>query len=500
MTHRLRDLRATRVLLVLWIASLSSTGLFATEATQVGTPTKAVPSFDVAWVLAEDPGIGFEGSPTYCDLDGDGQDEAIVAVGSGAAPLPADPAYVQAVDPRTGTRLWRSAQGDAGFAAPLCRDVDGDGVLDVLTAGRFGDLRALSGLDGSVVWSLNALNPGAIGADANTYSPVSAPERPDLVFVSTGGGVEPSDGPRNPGAVLALDLDGTVVARWDEPNQAEIYSTPAVLALDRRGRNLLLVVGSGGETLPGSLHFLLYNTRFEVFIPYAAVPSTCAEGGYVASPVFGDTTGDRFAIPEVVAADFCGSVAVFDLLGRELWRQGTAWPYTIANPLLSDLDADGVFDVAVASIAVNPSLPDTFPLIDASLETFDGATGAPLWSTPLKLPPFASPAAADIDGDGVEDVWVATQNFFLPSEITVYSGADGSELVAYGAVSWAGSPIVGDADRDGSIDVLVMDAPLVFAPPFPPVSTILLELPGVAFDPAASWSGFRGASSDGYRR
>lgn len=461
---------------------------------------KAVSSFTVAWMLGEDPATGFEGSPAYCDLDGDGQDEAIVAVGSGAAPLPVDPAYIEAVDPRTGSRLWRAAPDNSGFAYPLCRDVDEDGVLDVLTAGRFGDVRALSGVDGTALWSLNALNPGAIDDDANTYSPVSAPERPDVIFVTTGGGVDAGLNPRNPGAVLAIDLAGTILARWDEPNEAEIYTSPAVKALGIHHRNILLAVGSGGETLPGSLHFLVYNTRFKIFVPYAEIPSSCETGGFVSSPVFGDVTGGHLSIPEVVAVDFCGSVAAFNILGHELWRQPTSWPYTIANPLLTDLNADGVFDVAVASTAVNPSLPDTFALIDAALDTFDGASGAPIWSTPLKLPAFSSPAAADVDGDGVEDIWVATQHFFLPSELTVYSGADGSELVAYGSVSWAGSPLLSDADDDGAIDALVMDAPPVFGPPFPPVNTILVNLPGVIFDANAAWSGFRGPNHDGYRR
>ena len=474
-------------------AADSSRGSAATEAGLVN-------SFAVAWMLSEEPGTGFEGSPAYCDLDGDGQEEAIVAVGSGAAPMPLDPAYVEAVDGRTGSRIWRAAQGNSGFAYPLCRDVDGDGVLDVLTAGRFGDVRALSGVDGTVLWSLNALNPGEIDDDANTYTPVSAPERPEVIFVSTGGGVDPGQAPRNPGAVLAIDLDGKVLARWDEPNQAEIYTSPAVKAIGRRGRNILLVVGSGGETLPGSLHFLVYNTRFKRFFAYAEIPSSCETGGFVSSPVLGDITGDRFAIPEVVAADFCGSVAAFDVLGHELWREGLSWPHVIANPLLTDLNADGVFDVAVSSMALNPSLPDTFPLIDAALETFDGPSGSPIWFTPLKLPAFSSPAAADVDGDGVEDIWVATQNFFLPSELTVYSGTDGSELVAYGSVNWAGSPVLNDADGDGAIDVLVMDAPPVFAPPFPPVSTVLVNLPGVVFDRNAAWSGFRGPDHDGYRR
>jgi outer membrane protein assembly factor BamB len=459
-----------------------------------------VSSFTVAWTLSEDLGTGFEGSPTYCDLDGDGQDEAIVAVGSGTAPFPLDPAYVEAVDPQTGTRLWRSAQGDAGFAYPLCRDVDGDGVLDVLTGGRFGDVKALSGADGSVLWSLKALNPGELEDGANTYSPASAPERPGLIFVTTGGAVDPGGGPRRPAAVLAVDLDGKILARWDEPDQAETYTSPAVKAIGRHHRNILVVFGSGGETLPGSLHFLVYNTVFKVFLPYAEIPSSCDTGGFVSSPVLGDITGDHFAIPEVVAVDMCGSVAAFNVLGHELWRRDTTWPYTISNPLLSDLDDDGVLDVVVSNTAVNPSLPETFPLTDAALDAFDGASGAPLWSTPLKLPAFSTPAAADVDGDGVQDLWVATQHFFLPSELTVYSGADGSELVAFGSVSWAGSPVLNDADGDGSIDALVMDAPPVFAPPLPPVSTILINLPGVAYDPDAAWSGYRGPGHDGYRR
>ncbi len=464
------------------------------------TKSSPVNSFTVAWMLGEDPGIGFEGTPTYCDLDGDGQDEAVVAIGNGVAPVSGDPAYVEAVDPLTGSRLWRSSQGDAGFAYPLCRDVDGDGVLDVLTGGRLGDVRALSGVDGTVLWSLNAINPGEIDDGANTYSPVSAPERPELIFVTAGGGGG-NGGPRNPGAILAIDLDGNVLARWDEPNQAEIYASPAVMEIGLRSPNIFLVVGSGGETLGGSLHFLVYSIRFNFFVSLAEVPSSCDTGGFVASPVLGDITGDRFAIPEVVASEFCGSVAAFNLLGQELWRQDTSWPYIVSNPLLTDLNGDGVFDVAVGSTALNPSLPETFLLDDAALDTFAGMSGAPIWSTPLKLPVFSSPAAADVDGDGVEDIWVPTFSFFSSSsELTVYSGADGMELVAYGSVNWAGSPILNDADGDGAIDALVTDGPPVLDPPFPPVNTILLNLPGVAFDANAAWSGFRGPDHDGYRR
>ena len=459
-----------------------------------------VGSFAPAWILSEDPGTGFEGSPAYCDLDGDGQDEAIVAVSAGTAPLPQDPAYIEVVDPRTGSRLWRAAQGNSGFAYPLCRDVNADGVLDILTAGRLGDVRALSGVDGTVLWSLNDLNPGALADFVNTYSPVSAPERPDVVFVSSGGGLEITPGQRHPGVVLAFDLDGKILARWDEPNGAEMYSSPAVMVLGPSRKTLLLVVGSGGETLPGSLHFLLYNTLLKRFIPYAEAPSSCETGGFVASPMLGDINGDRFAIPEVVAVDLCGEVAAFNLLGHKLWSQDTRWPYVFSNPLLADLNADGVLDVAISSTAVNPSIPETFVLLDGALDTYDGPTGTPLWSIPLKLPIFSSPVSADVDGDGVEDVWVATQNFFLPSELTVYSGHDGTELAAYGSVNWAGTPILNDADGDGAIDALVMDAPPSFEPPLPLVNTILLNLPGVAYDPGASWSGFRGPDHDGYRR
>jgi len=488
--------------LVFMTLVVTCVSLSAAESIRAATAAHAGPvaNFSVAWMLSEDPGTGFEGSPTYCDLDGDGQDEAIVAVGSGAVPPPMDLAYVEAVDPRTGTRLWRASEGDSGFAKPLCRDVNRDGVLDVLTAGRFGDVRALSGIDGTVLWSLNALNPGQVGATANTYSPVSAPERPDVIFVTTGGGVDAGQSPRNPGAVLAINRRGRVLARWDEPNQAEIYTSPAVVAIGRRGRILLLAVGSGGETLPGNLHFLLYNTRHRAFFSYAVIPSQSETGGYVASAVMGDITGDRFRIPEVVAADFCGSVAAYSLLGRELWRQNTAWPFVVANPLLTDVNSDGVFDVAVSSGALNPSIFETFFLKDASLETFNGPTGDLIWSSPLKLPPFASSAAADIDGDGVEDIFVPTISLAFPSDMTVYSGSDGTELVSYGPVNWAGSPVLSDADGNGDIDVLLMDGPPVQGPPFPPVNTILLNLPGVAYDGNAAWSGFRGANHDGYRR
>ncbi|HKY64489.1 MAG TPA: hypothetical protein VJR29_13855 [bacterium] len=456
-----------------------------------------------AWSVAELPGFGVEGSPTYCDLDGDGQDEAIVPA---AWPLPGfgDLSYMNVIDPATGTPVFTTPPGTAGFSHPICRDVNDDGTLDIITAGRFEDVYALSGVDGSRLWALTDQHPDA--PMGNIYAPVGVPQHPDLLFVTTGGGGEQDvGGPRNPGGILAINTDGELLARWAEPNQAEVYSSAAVVAAGQDPRNILVVFGSGGETLPGSLHFLIYNRTFKKFVPIAEIPTACDSGGYIPSPVIGDITGGILHLPEVVAADMCGNVAAFTFWGHELWRRTITPRYIVSNPVLVNLDGKKGYDVVVAGSAFNFSLPETYFERESVVAAFRGKDGAPLWSATLDLPVTSSPVTADADGDGTEDIWVAhlLPGFTGPpdpSYLQVLSGKSGSPLLSYGNVNWAGTPVIGDADGDGSLDVLIQDAPADFGGTILESETRLISLDGVPFDPDASYSGFRGINHDGYRR
>ena len=441
---------------------------------------------------------GFEGSPTYCDLDGDGLREAVVPVAPTDHP---ELSFLQVVNPLTGEALFRSEDGAASFAYPLCVDVDRDGILDLITGGRTRDIVALSGADGTRLWAASALHPDF--PFANTYTAVAT--RADYFVVTTGGGTPAGEPDRYPGHLLVMGRDGALLAEWEEPNQVEVYSSPAIL--EREDGTNLIAVGSGGEELAGNLYLLAYDPLSNEIREVAAAPSGCDSGGFISSPTFGDIDGD--GEPEVVGTDWCGQVIALSLEGEVLWTATTSHPYTTGNPLLSDLDNDGIFDVVVTSGEFNWSLMETWGNRASSVAALSGLSGEALWNIEVEKYLWASPVSADYNGDFVEDVWVIGADIAddfgtpPPSPLFVLDGRSGETLLSVESFSAMGTPLLDDIDGNGTLDLLIMDAPFsatAFGTGFVPGTLSLIEFPGVPFDAGASFSGFRGPAHDGYRR
>lgn len=439
--------------------------------------------------------FGFEGSLALCDLDGDGRPELVGSMTSFFGDLMPD-SYVIAVDAARGKVRAQTDPGVGGFAYPFCVDVDGDGVLDVLVSGRSGDVEALSGTDLHSIWSLDANNPGLL--DGNTYSVVAPAGDSSTMFLVDGGGGNPEiNEPDVPGKVVAFDTDGMVVGSWQPPGTPEMYSSPAVLV---RGGQLLLAVGTGGERLQGDLYLLSWDAASGTFTPMWNQPSRCTNGGFVASPMIGDITGD--GTPDVVDTDFCGRVYAFDLAGNPLWTYDADLYYGSANPLLADLDGDGVLDVTAVFESVNYSyFSQTLTDPHSDVIALHGTDGALLWTKRMDQLVFTSPLSADYDGDGIEDVWIAgARTPFdddLMAETRVFSGPTGDTLYELPAGNMTGTPVLGDVDGDGRLDLIVTD---LEGPRMPGVIE-RVEFPDVTYDPARSWSGFRGQPAhDGVRR
>ncbi len=463
-----------------------------TVALSAGCPPPAVE----AWSL--ELGSAFEGSPAYCDLDGDGQREALVPVAPTDHP---EQSYLQIVDPRTGEEGKRTRFGDASFAYPLCTDVDRDGVLDIITGGRIRDVIAVSGVDGHRLWTASELHPDIPWA--NTYTAVTT--RSDYFVTTTGGGAPPGSDARYPGTVLVMGRDGRLLATWTEPDGTEIYSTAAVV--ETGPSTVTIAIGSGGETRRGALYLLELNLLTWSLTQVAAVPSSCDTGGFIAAATIGDVDGDGEL--EVVGTEWCGGVVAASLTGEVEWTASLPHPYPTGNPLLVPLDDSDGYDVVVTSGEFNWSLEETFGNRGSATTALSGRDGATLWEVEIEKYLWASPVSHDINGDGTEDVFVIGADIAddfgtpPPSPLIVYSGADGSELFSYESVSWMGTPLLDDIDDDGNLDVLLVDAPFTataFGTGYLPGTAKLLPFDGVPFDPAASFSGFRGPGHDGVRR
>ena len=463
------------------IMSLCGCGSEAASGADAAVPSCPEDELTPCWSVMMAGGV--EGSPTVCDLDGDGRLEALVPISVFDQP---DKSYLIALDAITGSLVWQSAMGGASYSYPYCVDVNGDGVEDLLVGGRTMDVAALSGVDGERLWSLAQTYPDEFpGNDSsgNTSSVAGASIEAQTLFVSAGGGNSHA-----PGRLLALRPDGSLLQTWFEPANQLVYSSPAVVRLFTG--ELLVAIGSGGEKSPGRLHWLQFDESTDRFSYRAGIASACLEGGFIASPMWGDLTGD--ALPELVGTDFCGGVHAVSIDGSRLWSYADEVLYGTANPLLADLTGDGTFDVVAAFHSFNFSIPETWERVTSAVVVLHGLTGDLLWRTELSTILFASPISADFDLDGVEDVWLVGTG--LPnqeSEFTVLSGTSGELLYTKVGGGGFGTPVLGDFDRNGSIDVLFTEMESV-EDPVGPGHILRMEFPDRPYTPTASFSGFRG--------
>ncbi|MBI3271118.1 MAG: PQQ-binding-like beta-propeller repeat protein [Planctomycetes bacterium] len=241
-----------------------------------------------------------DSSPALADLDGDGVLDAVIGSGDGR---------VYALSGKTGRVLWSQETGDPAdcavhrtvdangdvhekrvsghpvFSSPALARLRGDGVPDVLIGSTADAMLALSGRDGTVLWTTRT-NGGFIGTPATTD--INNDGVPDCIAGSTNG--------------VVYALSGKDGARLWTARAGNCVHADAVLA-DADGDGVLdCLVGSIDSNLyalSGRDGRLLWSFR---------------TGDRVESAVaLADLDGDR--LPDVVLGSWDGSVVA--LRGRD---------------------------------------------------------------------------------------------------------------------------------------------------------------------------------------
>ena len=418
------------------------------------------------------------------DLDGDGTLEVVVTTPDGQVNVDGSPApsRVIALKDRPGENpaveaMWIYTTtipiGGPGLDtySPVLTDADGDGKLDVIFTGRDSMVRALKGTDGSVVWEfftdrITEAGPAFSDLDGNgtqeviivtdCRSGVECPDEGDeaMVYVlpAVGSGViaaplwsyaypykldsavpaiadlDPDDGTERK-AIVQGTWGGVLLVLWQDPHGAivahaldlhdlddtipddftpVIRTTPLIydfgegptvyfgwLPTDENAADARFsAVGLDADMATGSLVFTHRWTRSN-FDTWKSSPALLPQAAGLPLIVMGYGLGigppptQSGPVGQCVPGQVNGGIVAYDSLGNTAWHVdfGGAEGNVRASPAVADLDGDGVMEVVM-------------PVGCFGGVHFLDASGKPEHF--LQTGPRAqnSPSIGDLDGDG----------------------------------------------------------------------------------------------------
>ena len=251
--------------------------------------------------------------------------------------------------------------------------------------------------------------------------------------------------------VWALRANGTPLPGWPIPVGANVRSTAALVDLDPPYPGLEIVVGVQDGTV---------QAWHADGTPVPGWPTQAGNFVERCSPAVGDLDGDGDL--EVIigswydfGATSTGGVYAFDHTGVPL----AGWPKlvsthtsVIASPALADLDGDGTLEIIVGTYETAGKI---------YVWNYDG-TDVSGWPYTIPRAPAgtslvsSSPAIGDIDGDGELDIVAGS----CGECGSVYAWRrDGTVMPGWpyltNAVVDGSSPVVGDVNGDGRMDIVI---------------------------------------------
>lgn len=368
-----------------------------------------------------------------------------------------------------------------GFAsAPALADLDGDGRLEIVAAALDRHLYAWRD-DGRAVKGFPVLLVDP--AKVESVDPVTqmVTFRPDSK-VGTGGELTATP------AVGDLDGDGRpeiVVGaqeQYDEPlNLFLPIGVPGKSANTR-----VYAVRATGTATPQANDAFPAHPAEQAYLPGwpAAIAMSLADvfptigDGVATQAAIADVHGD--ARPEVVVGSAAGPVYVLGVNGKSPYFFGVPialswmspasfrWPRTtqdfpvlgaFGGPAVGQLQPGGKPEVAAPTIGLGRALDVLLPEFqygDAQITAWNSqdASGIPGFPhTTSDLAFFVTPAIADVDGDGSNDV-LATNGVYLLEGVGTKGNAKGWPKLTGG---WSvGTPALGDWDGDGRAELAIV--------------------------------------------
>ena len=391
---------------------------------------------------------------TAADVNGDGAAELVIAYGSTVRILDHTgaviPGWPQTVDP--------SGTGAMAQMAPAVGDVTGDGIPEVVVQNNAGRV---------FVWQANGVLlsgwPILLGIDENSIAIADIDGDGRAEIVTTGW----------PGSINVFASNGNSLPGWRfTPQPSANLTAPAIGDVDGDGKKEIAVaISNDAGATPGYLYLLSSTGAVLPGWPQAINPPSGTVPSF-SYPTLGDLDGDGKL--DVAIGALNGTVFAFHHTGVALagWPQATPGGET-HTPALGDLDGDGRLEI----VAGGNTVIDSSTGVETDFLSAWRYTGSLLSGWPVKVNSdsttvvwsrsfgFGSSVIADLDGDGVSDIVVASDSFSPSSRIYSLRGyrSDGSVLPGFPKVTAdvgtfaTGTAAVADFDGDGKLELAWVD-------------------------------------------
>jgi cysteine-rich repeat protein len=409
--------------------------------------------------------VGRDAKPTFVDIDGDGDLDAFVGEFYGNTIFFRNTGSSSAAAFAAASRHPFGLADVGIWSSPTFADIDGDGDLDAFIGNGSGNTIFFrnTGSSSAPAFAAASANPFGLASVGFLSSPAFADIDGDGdldAFIGNGLGYTISffenTGSSSAPAFAAASANPFGLLLWG------FGSSPTFADIDGDG-DLDAFIGNGfGYTI--SFFENTGSSSAPAFAFASANPFGLLLWGFGSSPTFADIDGDGDL--DAFIGNSRGNTIFFENTGSSsapAFAAASANPFGLydvgwsSSPAFADIDGDGDLDAFIGN-----GYGDTIFFENT------GSSNAPAFATPSTNPygltdvGFASsPTFADIDGDGDLDAFIGERNgntFFFQnkgsSSAPAFAAASANPFGLADVGIWS-SPAFADIDGDGDLDALI---------------------------------------------